>query len=52
MLCQKIVIDEASFVVGVDVDADYLDIEVGVDVGVAELGKTSMEKKRFLSGIA
>ena len=30
-----VVIDEACFVVGVDVD--YLDTDVGVDVGVAEL---------------
>ena len=32
-----VVIEYASFVVGVDVDADYLDVDVGVDVGVAEL---------------
>ena len=37
ILDADIVIDEASYVVGVDVDPDYLDIDVGVDVGVAEL---------------
>ena len=32
-----VVIEYASFVVGVDVDPDYLDVDVGVDVGVTEL---------------
>ena len=37
ILDADIVIDEASYVVGVDVDPDYLDIDVGVSLNYSQI---------------